>query len=144
VPRRAPRLSSGPVARRKASPVPPPLHELESEVMEEVWQQSRPTTVRAVMDALNGRAAKQRAYTTIMTIMRRLDAKQLLTRKREGKTDIYSPRLSREDYLEARARAEVGALVDEYGDAALVHFARQMNRLDPKRREQLRRLARDG
>ena len=112
--------------------------------MEEVWHQGRPTTVRAVMDALNGRAAKKRAYTTIMTIMRRLDDKRLLTRKREGKTDIYSPRLSREDYLEARARAEVGALVDEYGDAALVHFARQMNRLDPKRREQLRRLARDG
>jgi predicted transcriptional regulator len=112
--------------------------------MEEVWAQGRPTTVRAVMDALNGRASRQRAYTTIMTIMRRLDDKRLLARKREGKTDIYSPRLSRDEYLEARARAEVGALVDEYGDAALVHFARQMDRLDPKRREQLRRLARDG
>jgi predicted transcriptional regulator len=112
--------------------------------MEEVWRQDRPTTVRAVMDALNRRAGKERAYTTIMTIMRRLDDKRLLTRRREGKTDIYSPRLSRDDYLEARARAEVGALVDEYGDAALVHFARQMDKLDRKRREQLRRLARNG
>jgi predicted transcriptional regulator len=124
--------------------VPPPLHELESEVMEEIWRQDRPTTVRAVMDALNGRAAKERAYTTIMTIMRRLDDKRLLSRRREGKTDIYSARLSREQYLEARARAEVGALVDEYGDAALVHFARHMDKLDRKRRDQLRRLARDG
>jgi predicted transcriptional regulator len=112
--------------------------------MEEVWRQERPTTVRAVMDALNGRARKVRAYTTIMTIMRRLDDKRLLSRKREGKTDVYSARLSREGYLEARARAEVGALVDEYGDAALVHFARHMDGLDRKRREQLRRLARDG
>jgi predicted transcriptional regulator len=112
--------------------------------MEEVWRQGRPTTVRAVMDALNARSAKERAYTTIMTIMRRLDDKQLLSRRREGKTDIYSARLSREEYLEARAQAEVGALVDEYGDAALVHFARHMDKLDRKRREQLRRLARDA
>jgi predicted transcriptional regulator len=111
--------------------------------MEEVWRAGQATTVRAVMDALNRRAAKERAYTTIMTIMRRLDDKGLLSRRRDGKTDIYSARLSRDDYLEARARAEVGALVDEYGDAALVHFARHMNGLDRKRREQLRRLARD-
>jgi predicted transcriptional regulator len=112
--------------------------------MEEVWRQGRPTTVRSVMEALNRRAAKERAYTTIMTIMRRLDGKGLLTRTREGKADIYSARISRDEYLEARARAEVGALVDEYGDAALVHFARHMNQLDRKRRDQLRRLARNG
>lgn len=132
------------MAKHEQSLVPPPLHELESEVMEEVWRQEKPTTVRAVMDALNGRASKERAYTTIMTIMRRLDDKRLLTRTREGKTDIYSPRMSRDEYLEARARAEVGALVDEYGDAALVHFARHMDKVDRKRREQLRRLARDA
>jgi predicted transcriptional regulator len=112
--------------------------------MEEIWRQGAPTTVRAVMDALNRRATKQRAYTTIMTIMRRLDAKRLLSREREGKTDIYAARMSLEEYLAARARAEVGALVDEYGDAALVHFARHIDRLDRKRRDQLRRLARDG
>jgi predicted transcriptional regulator len=112
--------------------------------MEEVWRGREPTTVRAVLEALNRRARKERAYTTVMTIMRRLDDKGLLSRTREGKTDIYSARMSRDQYLEARARAEVGALVDEYGDAALVHFARHMGKLDRKRREQLRRLARDG
>jgi predicted transcriptional regulator len=109
--------------------------------MEEVWRQGE-TNVRTVMDALNARAAKERKYTTIMTIMARLDRKGLLRRRRQGKADYYRPTVSREDYLEARARAEVGALVDEYGDVALVHFARQMATLDPKRREQLRRLAR--
>jgi predicted transcriptional regulator len=127
-----------------ADSTPPQLHELESEVMEEVWRQGE-TTVRAVLEALNGRTSKKRAYTTIMTIMSRLDRKGLLTRRREGKADVYVPALSRDDYLEARARAQVGALVDEYGDVALVHFARQMARLDPGRREKLRRLARrDG
>jgi predicted transcriptional regulator len=122
---------------------PPPLHELEAEVMEDIWRLGE-VNVRAVMDALNARSGKERKYTTIMTIMSRLDTKGLLNRRREGKTDFYSPSMSREEYLEARAQAEVGALVDEFGDVALVHFAKQMATLDPKRREQLRRLARRG
>ncbi len=109
--------------------------------MEEVWRQGE-ATVRAVMEALNARRRKDRAYTTYMTIMARLDTKRLLSRRREGKTDIYVPRLSREQYMEGRAEGEVGALVDEFGDVALVHFAKQMAKLDAKRQERLRRLAR--
>jgi predicted transcriptional regulator len=132
------------VARESSLDAPPPLHELESEVMEEVWRHGRPTTVREVMDALNRRGSKERAYTTIMTIMRRLDDKGLLKRERDRKTHIYSAAISRDDYLEARVRAEVGAVVEEYGDAALVHFAWHMGQLDRKRRDQLRRLAGDA
>jgi predicted transcriptional regulator len=120
---------------------PPRLHALEAEVMHEMWRVDE-APVRAVMETLNARSDKERKYTTIMTIMARLARKGLLRRRREGKTDIYAAALTREQYLEARAREEVGALVDEYGDVALVHFARQMNGLDPKRREQLRRMAR--
>jgi len=120
----------------------PALHELEAEVMDEVWRQDGETTVRAVMEALNAGREQDRAYTTYMTIMARLDRKGLLSRRREGKTDVYQPIVSREQYLERRAKLEVSAVVEEFGDAALVHFARQMNQLDPKRRDQLRRLAR--
>jgi predicted transcriptional regulator len=120
---------------------PPALHELEAEIMEEAWQRGE-CTVRDVMVALNARSEMQRAYTTIMTVMQRLDGKHLLRRERSGRRDVYVPALSREEYAQARARAEVGALVDEYGDVALAHFARHMSKLDPKRREQVRRLAR--
>ena len=120
--------------------IPPALHELESEVMEEVWDQGC-VTVRAIFEALNARNDKQRAYTTIMTIMQRLDEKGLLCRCRQGKTDVYETCITREDYLQARAEAEVGALVEQYGDAALVHFARRMDQLDPERRQQLNDLA---
>jgi len=123
--------------------IPPTLHELESEIMEEVWRRAD-DTVREVLEARNASASRVRAYTTVMTVMAKLHRKGLLERRREGKTDIYRPVMSREQYLEARAQAEVGALVDEYGEVALVHFARQMAQLDPERREQLRRLARSG
>jgi predicted transcriptional regulator len=124
--------------KRKALPV---LHELETEVMEELWRLNG-GTVRAVMEAVNERVSKPRAYTTYMTIMARLHKKGVLKRRRVGKADFYSPLMSRDYYREARARADVKALVDDYGDLALAHFARQMNTLDPKRREKLRRLAR--
>ncbi|MDP9260089.1 MAG: BlaI/MecI/CopY family transcriptional regulator [Actinomycetota bacterium] len=120
--------------------VPPPLHELESEVMELMWELGE-ANVRRVLGELNARAEKPRAYTTVMTIMARLDRKRLLSRRREGRTDVYVANLSREEYLAARAQAEVSAVVAQYGDEALVHFARQMDSLDPQRRERLRRLA---
>jgi predicted transcriptional regulator len=110
--------------------------------MEEIWRQGK-ATVRDVLEALNA-GPKQRAYTTIMTIMARLDDKGLLTRERSGKTDIYRPVLSREDYLRARARAEVEGLVADYGELALANFARQLETLDPERRRQLRRLAEES
>jgi predicted transcriptional regulator len=112
--------------------------------MEEAWRHDE-ASVRAVMDACNRGRAEPRAYTTYLTIMVRLDRKGLLARRREGKTDFYRPRLSKAEYQAARAEAEVEALVDQYGDVALSHFARQMAQLDPERRRALQRLARrDG
>jgi predicted transcriptional regulator len=110
--------------------------------MEEMWHQET-ATVREVMDAVNAHASKPRAYTTVMSIMDRLHSKGLLDRRQErNNTYFYTPRLTREQYADVRAQTEVDALVHEWGDVALVHFARQMGTLDPKRREQLRRLAR--
>jgi predicted transcriptional regulator len=123
--------------------VPPPLHELEAEIMDEVWARDA-CTVRNVLEALNARGPTRRAYTTVMTVMQRLDGKGLLRRERDGRRDVYVAALSRDAYAQARAGAEVGALVDEYGDVALAHFARHMSRLDPTRREQIRRLAGGG
>jgi len=112
--------------------------------MDGVWDANAPeVTVREVMEALNARAAAPRAYTTYMTIMRRLDEKGVLSRRREGKTDLYRPVHSREEYADLRAQAGVDQLVADYGELALGHFARQMAQLDPDRRRQLQRLARE-
>src|SRR3954467_2515108 len=122
---------------------PPPLHELEAEVMDTVWDLGE-ASVRAVMDALNRDAPKPRAYTTYMTILGRLDGKGLVTRRREDKTDHYRPVHTRAEYADLRAQAEVAALVDAFGDVALSHFARQVADLDPERRRALERLPGGG
>jgi predicted transcriptional regulator len=115
------------------------LGALETEVMEELWSHGR-GTVREVLEAVNARHPTPRAYTTVLTVMQRLHAKGLLRRERHGRRDVYVPALSREGYAEARAQA----LVEEYGDIALAHFARRISGLDEERRRQVRRLAEDG
>jgi predicted transcriptional regulator len=127
------------MARR--SKTPPPLHELEAEVMDVVWEHGE-VSIRDVMEELNARTRRDRAYTTFLTAMHRLHGKGMLRRHREKKTDLYVPAYSREEYAELRAEAGVAALVDEYGDAALAQFARRVADLDPARRRALQRLAR--
>jgi len=134
-------MSARRVKAARSERVPPPLHDLETEVMEELWN-SGEAPVREVLDALNSRSSKKRAYTTYMTIMARLHKKGMLVRRREGKTDFYAPSQDREQYLALRARAQVEDLVAQYGDVALSNFAQQMASLDPTRRRALERSAR--
>ncbi|MGI8414145.1 MAG: BlaI/MecI/CopY family transcriptional regulator [Solirubrobacteraceae bacterium] len=129
------------MSTRRPSKSVPALHALEAEIMEVVWRQGK-TTVKRVMEALNDSASSPRAYTTFMTVMQRLDQKGLLSRTRIGRSDTYVPRLSREEYHERRAREQIVQLVQEYGDLALSHFARELSALDPARLRQLRSLAR--
>jgi predicted transcriptional regulator len=123
---------------------PPALHELEAEVMAEVWRQGHEVTVRDVMQGINEQAGRERAYTTFMTIMRKLASKGLLVRRRVGKADHYRARWTEAEYGAARARAETAGLVERYGDAALAAFASEVDGLDPRHRRVLRRLARDA
>jgi predicted transcriptional regulator len=110
--------------------------------MDAVWDHDGEVSVREVMDTLNSRTSKPRAYTTYMTILGRLHEKEVVTRRREGRTDLYRPAYTREEYADLRAQEGVDSLVEQYGEAALSHFARQIAQLDPERRRQLQRLAR--
>lgn len=121
---------------------PPALRGLEWEVMEAIWALCD-ATVREVVEELDRRDAKPRAYTTIMTTCTRLADKGMLTRTRIGLRDLYRPVLSRPQYRDARARSVVDELVEQAGDVALLHFARRLEALDPERRARLERLARE-
>jgi predicted transcriptional regulator len=109
--------------------------------MEEIWRRHE-ASVRAVMEALNRRAPKARAYTTYMTIMARLDSKGLLERRREGKTDLYRSVYTRDQYTELRASVAIESVVDQFGEVALAHIARQIVQLDPEHRRTLQLRAR--
>ena len=121
-------------------PLPPALHELESRVMAAVWNQGE-ATVRSVTEAVAADADGPRSYTTILTVMTRLDRKGFLDRRREGKRDVYFAAVDQDDYRRARSEAEVDAVVDAYGDLALAQFARRFSKLAPSHQRALQRRA---
>jgi predicted transcriptional regulator len=84
---------------------------LEREIMEAVWQCEK-VSVRQVCLALDDRIA----YTTVMTTLDRLYKKGLLTRRKEGKAFLYSPRFSPEELERNLAEDVIGGLLDTETD----------------------------
>lgn len=69
------------------------LGKLERQVLEEMWRRGE-VSVRDIYLAFEKRAA----YTTIMTTLTRLYKKNLLKRRIEGRTYLYSAAISREEF----------------------------------------------
>ena len=100
--------------------------------MDEIWRRGD-STVAEVLEGLNARSDRPRAYNTVHTVSCRLCVKSMLIRRRGDRAGIYSPPMSRAEYHEARAAAETTDLVGRYGDAALVAFMKALKRVDPAR-----------
>jgi predicted transcriptional regulator len=100
------------------------LHDLEASIMDVVW--SRQLFAFAIGDVL-AILEKQRdiAYTTVMTTVSRLYDKGLLARERDGKRYLYSPKLTREEFLESTARVVLNQAVG--GHQALVMLAEKVS-----------------
>jgi predicted transcriptional regulator len=95
------------------------LHELEAAIMNVVW--SKRLVSFAVSEVL-AVLEKQReiAYTTVMTTVVRLHEKGLLIRERDGRRYLYSPKLSREEFLEATARTVLDGAIDGHQAIAML------------------------
>jgi predicted transcriptional regulator len=97
--------------------------DLESVLMELVWDHAGPVTVRELHDELA--AERAIAYTTVMTTMDNLHRKGWLSRAKDGKAYRYVATASREEYS---ARLMQEALADGgNAEAVLSHFVAQMD-----------------
>ena len=80
--------------------MPRPRHEhptpAELEVLKLLWGRG-PSTVREVMEALNGR--RRRAYTSVMSLLGVMTDKGLLRRRRKGRGYVYEARALRDKTL---------------------------------------------
>jgi predicted transcriptional regulator len=106
---------------------------LEAEVMEVVWAATGPVSVRDVAERLNDGRAEPLAYTTVMTVMSRLAQKQVLQRRREGRSYLYEPSAA------DAAGLAVKSVIRTYGDEAVAHFVEEA-RADPQVLRRLQRL----
>ncbi|MGM0876788.1 MAG: BlaI/MecI/CopY family transcriptional regulator [Bacillota bacterium] len=95
------------------------LGPLEIEVMKVIWSKKE-VTVQNVLTELNKQ--NNYAYTTIMTIMNRLDKKGILTRSKLGKGYVYKPYYSPNELIQQNSSEQVEHLLNHYGDIAITQF----------------------
>ncbi len=131
---------SAPLRRIRRAAAGDLLGPLEAEVMARFWTRG-PATVRAVVDELT--SDRDIAYTTVMTVMVRLERKGLLRRERNGKTYVYRAALTRDEHDARVSRDLARGLVSQFGDAALAAFSAELDEVDADRRAALRRLGKD-
>ncbi|MBO3736573.1 BlaI/MecI/CopY family transcriptional regulator [Actinoplanes flavus] len=97
--------------------------DLESAIMQALWDQDGPTSVRQVWSVLQ--PDRPLAYNTVLTVVDNLYKKGWLHRERDGRAFRYWPKATRADYgvqLMRDAMAESG---DPAG--SLVNFVRQLD-----------------
>ncbi len=99
------------------------LGDLERAVMQAVWHAPAPLSGRQVADALADRGL---AYTTLLTVLGRLERKGLLARDSSARAHTYAPVASREDHVAVLMQQALGQADDRA--AALQHFARSVSR----------------
>ncbi len=95
------------------------LGELETAVMDLLWQQSRQSVSEVETRLARSRAI---AHTTVLTTLDRLFRKGYLTREKEGKAFVYAPRYSRQEFERGMAEEVLSAILKGMGEPALSAF----------------------
>lgn len=115
------------------------LHDLEATIMDLIWRKKLVSF--AVSDVL-ALLEKQRdiAYTTVMTTIARLHDKGVLRRVRDGKRYLYSPKLTREQFLESTAREVLEGAVG--GPQAMAMLAEKVSEASADELDELEALIR--
>ena len=94
------------------------LGSLQSKIMDILWETKKPLKPSEVLEKLgNGYA-----YTTVMTILKRLNDKEVVSREMAGKVYLYSPCLCKEKFIGNNLSGIIGGLVDSYGKVAIANF----------------------
>ncbi len=100
------------------------LGDLERRVMDELWSSmGTERTVRQVAETL-----PTHAYTTVLTVLDRLERKGLVRRSRDGRAYRYAAVASREEYTAELMHEALVGTSDR--DAALVRFAETVSSED--------------
>jgi len=102
----------------------PKLTPAEWEIMQAVWDLDGPVSVRDVLEHLY--PAGEKAYTTVQTVMNTLEKKKLLSRRKTGLVNFYTPVRSRDE----ATRTEMSSLVSRVFGGSVPALANTLVSLD--------------
>lgn len=116
------------------------LGPLGAAVMRVVWAQGE-VTVTSVVSTLNAGRPQPLAYTTVMTILVRLQERGFLERRKQGRQFVYRPAADESAMLDTLSGRAVDDLLARYGSTAMRHFAERLADADPDLRARIIELA---
>lgn len=95
------------------------LGELESAVMDILWQQPHQTVIE-VEEQL--RKTREIAHTTVLTTLDRMHRKGYLSRTKQSKAFVYAPRYTHKEFEQGMAQEVLSALISGLGNSAISTF----------------------
>lgn len=111
-----------------------PLGDRELDVMSVLWKHGSGTVadVRARLPA-------ELAYTTVLTILRNLEEKGMVSREQEGRAHRYFPRVTQRAAQSSAVSRLVSTLFDGSAEGVLVHLVGE-HRLSAQQLERVQRM----
>lgn len=86
------------------------LGELENDIMQFIWDKNDAVTAKMVYENITTK--RNIALTTVFTILDRLTDKGILLKKKVGKSILYKPILTREQYVEEVTKKTLQGLIE--------------------------------
>ena len=109
---------------------------VELEILQVLWERG-PSTVREVLDELN--QTRERAYTSILSMMNVMREKGLVTREEQGKAHVYRARRGQDKTLGNLVKDLLGRAFDGSASSLITHVLDQTSPSDEEL-EQIQRL----
>ncbi|MGM0875802.1 MAG: BlaI/MecI/CopY family transcriptional regulator [Bacillota bacterium] len=100
---------------------------LESKIMDILWEGSE-KSIKEVQQHLE--KEKPTNFNTVMTVMNRLVEKKILEKRVEGRTSLFKPVKTKEEFIEEQSKKLTDNLLDEFGGLVVNHMLDSLKEVD--------------
>lgn len=107
---------------------------LEAKIMDILWAGPE-MAIKDVQHQLE--REKPVNFNTVMTVMNRLVEKGILEKRQEGRSFLYQPVLTREQFLDNQSKELTHELIEEFGPLVVNHMLDALEEADPSLMEKL-------
>jgi predicted transcriptional regulator len=101
---------------------------LEAKIMEFLWNEENEHSIKNVQEHL----AKEKPlnFNTVMTVMKRLVDKGVLKKRIQGRSSLFRPVQSKEEFIEEQSKKITEELLDEFGGVFINHMLDAVTEVD--------------
>ncbi|GAA4855892.1 BlaI/MecI/CopY family transcriptional regulator [Paenibacillus vulneris] len=107
---------------------------LEAKIMEILWEGPE-KAIKEVQQRLEQEKAVN--FNTVMTVMNRLVEKGILQKRMEGRSFLYRPVLTKEQFIDTQSKELTHELIEEFGPLVVNHMLDALDEADPVLMEKL-------